>query len=232
MFFVDIHMTIGFLDSGMGGVNVLRHCLEVVKGHKVLYLCDNLHMPYGTKSKEQIKNITIKNVHMLIKRGATIIVIACNTGTACAIKHLRVLFPKIVFVGVEPNIKEPIKKGYKKIAILCTKKTAQCCEILKNKNIDIIVKSELATYVEQGRYDLIYNLFDDLDAINYDAVVLGCTHYSLAAKQLKEIFVNADFFDGLDGVKARLSSFINSEIEVILTQPDENKYKQIKTMLI
>ena len=80
---------IGIFDSGIGGTSIWREINRVLPYESTIYLADSKNAPYGEKSKEQILQLSIKNVELLLKKGCKLIVVACNTATTNAIKELR-----------------------------------------------------------------------------------------------------------------------------------------------
>ena len=95
---------IGLFDSGIGGLSVFREIKKILPGEKYLYYSDNAHCPYGEKSKDYIIDRARQITGLMLDKGADIIVVACNTATAAAIKTLREEF-SIPFIGMEPAIK-------------------------------------------------------------------------------------------------------------------------------
>lgn len=95
---------IGIFDSGIGGLSVFREIRKVLPDEKYIYFSDNAHCPYGEKSKEYIIDRARKITAFLLKEGADIIVVACNTATASAIASLRKEF-SVSFIGMEPAVK-------------------------------------------------------------------------------------------------------------------------------
>ena len=95
---------IGIFDSGVGGLSVFREIKKLLPEEKYIYFSDNAHCPYGEKSKEYIIDRARQITDFMIKEGADIIVVACNTATAAAIKILRSEY-SISFIGMEPAIK-------------------------------------------------------------------------------------------------------------------------------
>ena len=80
---------IAVLDSGVGGISVLRELLRIMPQEDYLFLGDTKHAPYGTKTTEQVRRITFDNVRFLLDRGAKAVVVACNTATGAAVRALR-----------------------------------------------------------------------------------------------------------------------------------------------
>ena len=96
---------IGVLDSGIGGVSVLREIIKVIpKGHFVYY-SDSANNPYGDKSRDEVYSIVKKTVDYFIKLNCVAIVLACNTASAICVKRLREEYPNILFIAIEPAYK-------------------------------------------------------------------------------------------------------------------------------
>ena len=92
------------LDSGVGGLSVLREIHALLPRHSIHYVGDTAWCPYGTKSFEEIIARTSRLSDELISRGAEVIVLACNSATIAAIESLRAEYP-IPFIGMEPGVK-------------------------------------------------------------------------------------------------------------------------------
>ena len=95
---------IGIFDSGVGGLSVFREIKKILPCERYIYYSDNAHCPYGEKTKEYIIDRARYITDFLISKGADVIVVACNTATAAAIKTLREEYP-VPFIGMEPAIK-------------------------------------------------------------------------------------------------------------------------------
>ena len=87
---------IAVFDSGVGGISVLRHLRRVMPGEKYLYFGDSANAPYGTKSKEEVKNLTFAAAEKLMESGIKALVVACNTATSAAISELRAAYPELI----------------------------------------------------------------------------------------------------------------------------------------
>jgi len=130
---------IGFIDSGIGGLSVLKEVEKLNLGESLIYLKDSKNSPYGNKSYKKIYRIIESDVKDLIGIGCKIIVIACNTATAVCITKLRSKFKDVTFVGTEPNINSPISDEKQNILVLCTSATKKHCEHLKNAPNNVLV---------------------------------------------------------------------------------------------
>ena len=102
-------MPIGFFDSGVGGLSVLREAVKLMPNEHYVYFGDSKNAPYGVKKVEEIKDLTYKAVEFLIEKGAKAIVVACNTATSAAVASLRVTYPSIPIIGIEPAVKPAVE---------------------------------------------------------------------------------------------------------------------------
>jgi glutamate racemase len=194
------HDYIAVFDSGVGGLSVLRHLRRVMPGERYLYFGDSANAPYGTKTKEDVKKLTFDAAQRLISRGIMALVVACNTATSAAIHDLRIAYPDLVVIGIEPALKlaaERFPGG--KLCVMATPMTLreekfaalmrryeEVCHVQK------LPAPGLVELVEGGKADspetdsLLKTLFATLESTP-DAVVLGCTHYPFAAKAISRV---------------------------------------------
>ena len=195
------NMPIGFLDSGVGGLSVLREAIKLMPNEHYIYFGDSKNAPYGVKKVEEVKDLTYKAVEFLIDKGAKAIVIACNTATSAAVASLRVTYPSMPIVGIEPAVKPAVelnKEG--SIIIMATPMT------LKEKKFKHLISKyedradivsmpcpELVEYVESGNTkgndvrEYIEKKFEEYNKQGIAAVVLGCTHYPFVKDLIKEV---------------------------------------------
>ena len=128
-------LPIAVIDSGVGGISVLRELCALMPNENFIYFGDSENAPYGTKSREEVLAITKKNLEWLERRGIKALVIACNTATSAAVRVLRTEKPELVIVGVEPAIKPPsVDFDHPKVLCMATPLT------LKEEKFDNLVK--------------------------------------------------------------------------------------------
>lgn len=212
---------IGIFDSGIGGINVLNSCLDILPNENFIYYADSLNSPYGDKTKEDLINLMDKiMVDVFIPRKIKALVIACNTATNNTIDYLRSKYD-IPIIGIEPAVKKATENNKRKILIIATEATIKSDRLkrsLKNYNEDIFILMPCSGLVELIEENNMYevekylkNKFKDLDLKNIDAVVLGCTHYSFIKQEIKNVInINnkIQFFDGNNGVAKRLKNIL------------------------
>lgn len=246
-------MKIGFFDSGVGGLTVLKEALREIKCNYI-YFADNKNAPYGTKEKEIVKEYIFGCIDKLVICGCSIIVIACNTATSIAIKELREKYPYVIFIGTEPAIKVAIDDIHRRILVCATSLTIKGEKLLNLINrfnamdiVDLIAADKLVLFAESTTSNsseikaYIKDILADIDKRKYSHLVLGCTHFSLYKEEFKAVVgENLKIIDGNIGIVKNLKrhlilkgiDFENQmeNVELILSKEDSlfvNKAKKI-----
>lgn len=213
---------IGMFDSGIGGLTVLKELRKLLPNENYIYYADSKNNPYGEKSDSELMNIVTNIVDFLISREVKIIVIACNTATTRCINRLRKMYPNMIFVGTEPAIKVACDKNYKNTLVMATPgtiKSERTHELVKlnkkrDQNITLLSCKGLADAIESGNKDnvnkVLHKLLDKYVDEGIDSIVLGCTHYPHAKKNIKELFPNAKLIDGNKGVSRQVKRQLES----------------------
>lgn len=192
--------TIGIFDSGVGGLSVWRELIKVLPGNRMIYVSDNAYSPYGPRPQSEIVSRAVEISDFLIKNGAGIIVVACNTATAAAIDELRWRYD-IPFVGMEPAVKPAAEMSKTKvIGVLATKGTFMgrlYNSTLRRFATGIRVVEKVGTglvdIVESGKADteegkrLLEKYIRPMINKGADHIVLGCTHYPFLSEQIAKI---------------------------------------------
>ena len=110
---------IGFFDSGLGGISVLRDAYFLMPEEDYIYFGDTANAPYGTKKQEQIISMTMNGVDYLLSNNIKALVIACNTATSAAIEKIR-QFVSIPVIGMEPAIKPALEHTKGNVLMMAT----------------------------------------------------------------------------------------------------------------
>jgi glutamate racemase len=198
---------IGIFDSGLGGLTILKEVVKLIPFYEYSYLGDNQNTPYGNKSQAEIFSLTLGGVEWLLRDGAEIVILACNTASANALRKIQqevlpVKYPDKKVLGIiVPSIEEVgiySKSGH--IGILATKATVESrvyeIEMEKqNPQTKIISQSggNLANLIEENNDTnslqievkrVVGELLSKDSLI--DTVILGCTHYALIAKEITQ----------------------------------------------
>lgn len=214
---------IGFFDSGIGGITVLREVRRLLPEEDLLYLADQAHCPYGPRPRDELRAIAAACAGWLIEHGAKLVVVACNTASAAALADLRRRFPDIPFVGMVPPVKPAVthtRSGV--IGVLATPATL-AGDLLRDvidhwANGARIVPQAcpgLVERIEEGAFDspattaLLRQYVTPLLDAGADTIVLGCTHYPLLLPQLRAL-VGADIrlLDAAPAVAQRVAQVL------------------------
>ena len=202
---------IGLFDSGLGGLSILKELLNLLPNENYLFYEDSINNPYGEKSEEELMNITSNITDYLLKNDCKIIVIACNTATTSCMTKLREKYKDVIFVGTVPAIKVACDNNYRNIINFSTpntKNSKMVDELIHDfkgddQAIYNISGENLANLVELDKKDEIKSLLERvLGPYNNkaDALVLGCTHYSLIKEDINKVLPNTVLLDGCKGV--------------------------------
>jgi glutamate racemase len=192
---------IGIFDSGVGGLSVLQAIRAQMPEESAIYFGDQGHIPYGPRPMEQIRDFSEAITNFLLERNAKIIVVACNTASAAALKYLRERFPNVQFVGMEPAVKpaaETTQTG--KVGVLATPATfqgalyASVVERFAN-GVELFQNTcnGLVQQIEQGNLNggetrrILEDALHPMLEQDIDTVVLGCTHYPFVIPLIEEI---------------------------------------------
>lgn len=209
---------IAFLDSGVGGISVLREAVHMMPQESFYYYGDSANAPYGTKSTEEVRRLTISHVQRFLEMGAKAVAVACNTATSAAVRKLREMYPDLPIVGIEPALKPAVEQTKDpKVLVMATPMT-----IREEKFRHLFERFEsraeifplpcpgLMEYVENGQYDApeVATFLNDLlepykGMIN--AVVIGCTHYTFVTPVIERVLgYRVRVFDGAYGTAKEL----------------------------
>ena len=197
---IVVNAPVGVMDSGVGGLTVLKHLTRQLPHEHFIYFADSAYAPYGNQSAVKIQQRCFTIADELIAQGAKALVVACNTATAAAISTMRDHFP-LPIIGMEPADK-PAAAASKNsvIGVLATTgtlKSAQFAALLEHYGNGVQVVTQacvgLVECIEQGLLDdqqtinLLETYCQPLIAAGADTIVLGCTHYPFVRSHIQEI---------------------------------------------
>ena len=193
-------MPIGFFDSGVGGLSVLREAIKLMPNENYIYFGDSKNAPYGVKNVDDVKELTYNAFKLLRKKGAKAVVVACNTATSAAVADLRRDFKDVPIVGIEPALKPAVELNRDgAIIIMATPMT------LREKKFDNLMNkykagkeiipmpcAGLVEFIESGDLDgddlksYLKDKFSEFKGQKIGSVVLGCTHYPFVREAIQE----------------------------------------------
>ncbi|HNH25474.1 MAG TPA: glutamate racemase [Anaerolineales bacterium] len=200
--FGDMNLNpIGVFDSGVGGLSVLREIRNLMPNEDILYFGDQGHVPYGPRPMEQIQDFSEGITRFLLKERSKIIVVACNTASAAALKYLRQAFPNVQFVGMEPAVKPAAEKTQTgKVGVLATPATFQGAlyasvverfangvELFQNTCNGLVQQIEKGNLDGEETRKILEGALHPMLEKRIDTVVLGCTHYPFVIPLIEKI---------------------------------------------
>jgi len=195
---------IGFFDSGVGGLSILKITQTLLPQENYFYLADQVNCPYGEKNPTEIKSLSLKAITFLVKHNCKLIVLACNTATVAAIKFLRQRFPAVIFVGVVPVVKPALKASQTDhVVVFSTTATAKSRPVrtmvaeADSAKVYNLACPGLVEMVEAGIFKgkqlsqkLKLCLQSGLNDNLVDVLAVGCTHYAFLEAEIVKLFKN------------------------------------------
>ena len=192
---------IGIYDSGVGGLTVLRAVRSLLPDEDLIYFADQANVPYGNRSLNEVRGLAEGAASFFKSQGAKLIVIACNTASAAALKHLRGLFPDYPFVGMEPAVKPAAEQTLSgKVGVLATPSTFQgelYTSVVERFAHDVQLFQAtcpgLVQQIENGHLNtpqtrkILEDALEPMLQEGVDTLVMGCTHFPFVIPLISEI---------------------------------------------
>lgn len=197
-FFMNKHLAIGVFDSGMGGLTVLRALRRELPSESFIYLGDTARLPYGTKSRDTVRQYAVQMAQLLLQRQIKALVIACNTATTAALDYLQTSLPTMPVIGVvAPGAAAAVAATRnQRIAVLATETTIATHayqDLIRQQLPQVAIHSRacsvLVALAEEGMID---NAIAREALAHYlsgltteDTILLGCTHFPVFKTTLR-----------------------------------------------
>ena len=223
-------MKIGFFDSGIGGLSVLHLAMQALPDEAFLYYADEEHVPYGTRTREEICTYVDEAVRFLIGEGCQSIVVACNTATSAAIEYVRGRYD-LPILGMEPAVKPAVQHADgKRVLVTATPFTIReerlhhlVKMVDKEHLVTLKALPQLVVFAEREEFDspqvraYLSREFSDLDLHDYGELVLGCTHFTFFRPTIADLVgPDVELIDGGEGTVRHL-------VDVVSGLPSEGK---------
>jgi glutamate racemase len=225
-------MKIGFFDSGLGGLTVLREVVKVLPDYDYIYYADTKHVPYGDRPETEILELTKKALIHLFERDCSLVIVACNTVSAETLRTLQDTFIKDQYpdrkvLGViVPTIETLVEMKPKRAVLLGTERTVASRKYekeLRKLSADIALDSksmtELVPLIEDHKTEIAASIgigiLEDMAVGKGEVVILGCTHYSLLKDALRDALPDVIFLSQDEIIPNKLSAYLTSHPEVV-----------------
>ncbi|MBN2570659.1 MAG: glutamate racemase [Ignavibacteriales bacterium] len=201
---LEKYKPIGVFDSGIGGLTVVKKLASCLPNESIVYFGDTARVPYGSKSNFTVIEYSMEDARFLINKDVKLIVVACNTASSIALSALQNNFDIPIIGMIEAGSRRALEKTRSgKIGIIGTSATinskAYSKEILKIDNKIKVFEKACPLFVpltEEGWLDhkatylIAEEYLKELRELNIDTLVLGCTHYPVLIRVVKEIIGN------------------------------------------
>jgi glutamate racemase len=192
---------IGVFDSGVGGLSVLKAVRARLPNENLVYLADQAHVPYGSRSLAEVRKFSEGITRCLISRDAKLVVVACNTASAAALHHLRRIFPRVSFVGMEPAVKPAAESTHSGVVgVLATPATfqgqlyasvierfAHGVRVLQDTCPGLVMEIDRGNLDTAQVYAILEGALKPMLEEGIDTVVLGCTHFPFVIPVIESI---------------------------------------------
>lgn len=219
-------MKIAFFDSGVGGLTVLSTAMKEIQNAEFIYFDDSKNVPYGTKSKERVKELVMDAVDLIASLDVDALVIACNTATSIAVNSIREKYTFPV-IGMEPAVKPAVEKcGQKQVLVTATPLTLieekfqnLVSRIDQGNVVNLLALPELVVFAENFMFDdetVLPYLKEKLSPFNLDnfgTIVLGCTHFPFFREHFRKVIPeHVRIIDGNEGTVRHLKNILRDKI--------------------
>lgn len=213
---------IGIFDSGFGGLTIFKALVKKLPQYDYIYLGDSARAPYGNRSQELIFKWTQQAVDYLFKHGCELVILACNTASAEALRRIQQRQEGKVLGVIRPTIEEARGKRVGIIGTQATISSGAYVRELKKLNPDIKVFQQacplLVSLIEAGKFegiDLILEKYlASLIEKNIDTLILGCTHYPIIKDKIKKITGNIQLISQEEIIGPKLIDYLKRHPEI------------------
>ncbi len=213
-----VKLPVAVMDSGVGGLCVLRELRRILPAEELLYFGDSAYAPYGERDPQELTAHILGEAERLLKESKAL-VLACNTATALAAEELRCRYPEVPIVGMEPALKPALGVCENpRVLVLATPLTLQeekFTELVREygraATVMPLPAPEIVKMVEAGAENspemegYLQELLAPYRNPAPDAVVLGCTHFPFVKERiLRALGKDVPVFDGVRGTARQL----------------------------
>ena len=247
---------IGIFDSGLGGLSVWREIARQLPREDTIYFADQIHIPYGPRSLQEIRSFSEAITRFLLARRCKLIVVACNAASAAALKYLRATFPEVPCVGMEPAVKPAVEATHTgAVGVLATPATfqgelfASVVERFAN-GVQLIkqVCPGLVEQIEAGRLNtpdtlvMLERFLQPIREAHADTIVLGCTHYPFVIEAIRQLAPGVNVIDPAPAIARQVDRVLGERRlanttglpgrQTFITSGALDRYQQILRVLV
>lgn len=219
-------LKVGVFDSGVGGLSVLRSIHDRLPHLEIIFFADQAHVPYGRRQLDEIRSFSQQITLFLLERDIDLLVVACNTASAAALKFLRQQFPRLPIVGMEPAVKPASEQTRTRaVGVLATPATFQGelyqslvhkygegLQIYQDTCPGLVEEIEAGNLTGEKTRSILENALLPMITLNVDTIVLGCTHYPFVIDTMRRIAgKHIQVIDPAPAVAHRVQALLNQQ---------------------
>lgn len=197
-----MQQAITMLDSGVGGLTVVKEVMRQLPQEKIIYFGDTARSPYGSRTAGEVRLFTRQIVNYLIQFQPKLLVIACNTATAAALESIRTCIPIPVIGVIYPGVRAALSVTNSGcIGVIGTEGTIQSGvyektlkRLFPQAKVVSVACPRLASLVERGKFwdiesihDVVRSSLEPLHSLPIDTLILGCTHYPFLHDSIQKV---------------------------------------------
>lgn len=225
-------MKIGFFDSGLGGLTILKAVAKELPDYDYEFYGDTANLPYGNKSEEEIFELTKRGIEHLFIKGCILVIIACNTASAETLRKLQDGFlveehPDKKILGVIiPTVEEVAESKLKKVLMIATKRTVdsgkygtELAKLAGDTELVSVATPILVPLIELGNIDDALNEVLAVlkrDGEDVEGLILGCTHYTVLKEKIakSELGRKISIFSQDEIIPKKLRDYLDRHLEI------------------
>ena len=196
----NLERPIGIFDSGIGGLTVARHIMEVLPDEKIIYFGDTARVPYGNKSRETIERFAREDIEFLMNFDVKAIVAACFTVSSNALERIKGDYSIPIIGMIDPGVQEVLEAGnLSRIGVIGTTATieSKAYENALKRKLDVEIYAYscplFVPLAEEGwiehpaTYMIAEEYLRPMKENRVEAVILGCTHYPILKGVIQKV---------------------------------------------
>jgi glutamate racemase len=224
-------MKIGFFDSGLGGLIILKAVAKLLPQYDYEYFGDTANVPYGDKTEAEIFALTKAGVEHLFQRECALVIIACNTASADTLRKLQDTIlvgeyeDKRILGVIIPTVETVKDSGVKEVMLFATKRTVESQKYNKEfKKLDSSLQlnakalPELVPLIESGEWDKAEEMLcaetKQVIEAGCKDIILGCTHYSLLKDKVRVVAGVGEVYSQDEIIPQKVADYLQRHPEI------------------
>lgn len=223
---IKAHKAIGVIDSGVGGLTVVREISRLLPRESIIYFGDTARMPFGPRSYEEVRRFAFQMIEFLQHQEIKMIVVACNSATAAGLSRYQQACSQPVLGVIEPGVRAALAHSTNgRIGVIGTVGTINSSEYekkLKENNGELYITSKACPlFVLLVENNLVktpeakkvaQEYLDPLVSEGIDSLILGCTHYPLMKDLIQEVVGSSvSLIDSAKEIAAEVAAILDSD---------------------